>query len=167
MTPGSKSSGITPCCWRGPGMKTLGVTGARCWIRTTSTRTGGCTTSPCSKVSGGTKSSLDTGDWGRPREKLRCPPLLPGSQFSVKSPDGLSCSALLCAVVPARRLDSVTWQEGRNPVKGHAQYFWGDGAALLLVCPGEGLSEAKGRKPRNIRCLMPQNKRFSFNLAGK
>ncbi|KAH0505855.1 Lymphocyte antigen 6 complex locus protein G6f [Microtus ochrogaster] len=63
------------------------------------------------------------------------------------------------------RLDSVTWQEGRNPVKGHAQYFWGDGAALLLVCPGEGLSEAKGRKPRSIRCLMPQNKRFSFSLA--
>lgn len=91
--------------------------------------------------------------------------VLKGSQFSVKSADGPSCSALLCAVVPARRLDSVTWQEGRNPVKGHAQFFWGDGAALLLVCPGEGLSEAKGRKPRNIRCLMPQNKRFSFSLA--
>ncbi|XP_028743867.1 lymphocyte antigen 6 complex locus protein G6f [Peromyscus leucopus] len=91
--------------------------------------------------------------------------VLKGSQFSVKSPDGPSCSALLCSVVPARRLDSVTWLEGRNPVRGHAQYFWGDGAALLLVCPGEGLPETRGRRPRNIRCLMPQNKRFSFSLA--
>ncbi|KAL6076495.1 hypothetical protein STEG23_013350 [Scotinomys teguina] len=91
--------------------------------------------------------------------------VLKGSQFSVKSPDGPSCSALLCSVVPARRLDSVTWLEGRNPVRGHPQYFWGDGAALLLVCPGEGLPETRGRRPRNIRCLMPQNKRFSFSLA--
>ncbi|OBS60131.1 hypothetical protein A6R68_08758, partial [Neotoma lepida] len=91
--------------------------------------------------------------------------VLKGSQFTVKSPDGPSCSALLCSVVPARRLDSVTWLEGRNPVRGHAQYFWGDGAALLLVCPGEGLPETRGRRPRNIRCLMPQNKRFSFSLA--
>ncbi|ERE88829.1 lymphocyte antigen 6 complex locus protein G6f-like protein [Cricetulus griseus] len=91
--------------------------------------------------------------------------VLKGSQFSVKSPDGPSCSALLCSVVPARRLDSVTWLEGRNPVRGHAQYFWGEGAALLLVCPAEGLPETRGRRPRNIRCLMPQNKRFSFSLA--
>lgn len=91
--------------------------------------------------------------------------VLKGSQFSVKSPDGLSCSALLCSVVPARRLDSVTWLEGRNPVRGHAQYFWGEGAALLLVCPTEGVPETRSRRPRNIRCLMPQNKRFSFSVA--
>ncbi|KAL1771553.1 lymphocyte antigen 6 complex locus protein G6f [Sigmodon hispidus] len=91
--------------------------------------------------------------------------VLKGFQFSVKSPDGPSCSALLCSVVPARRLDSVTWQEGRNSVRGHAQYFWGNGAALLLVCPGEGLPETRGRRPRNIRCLMPQNKRLSFSLT--
>lgn len=88
-----------------------------------------------------------------------------GSQFSMKAPDGPSCSALLCSVVPARRLDSVTWLEGRNPVRGHAQYFWGEGAALLVVCPTEGLSETRGRRLRTIRCLMPQNKRFSFSLA--
>lgn len=91
--------------------------------------------------------------------------VLKGSQFSVKSPDGLSCAALLCSVVPARRLDSVTWLEGRNPVRGHAQYFWGEGAALLLVCPTEGLPETRGRRPRTIRCHMPQNRRFSFSLA--
>jgi hypothetical protein len=85
----------------------------------------------------------------------------------VKSPDGPSCAALLCSVVPARRLDSVTWLEGRNTVRGHAQYFWGEGAALLLVCPTEGLPETRARRPRNIRCLLPQNKRFSFSLAGK
>ncbi|XP_052019854.1 lymphocyte antigen 6 complex locus protein G6f isoform X2 [Apodemus sylvaticus] len=91
--------------------------------------------------------------------------VLRGSQFSVTSPDGPSCSALLCSVVPARRLDSVTWLEGRNPVRGHAQHFWGEGAALLLVCPSEGLPETRSRRPRTIRCLMPQNKRFSFSLA--
>eukprot|EP00072_Mus_musculus_P048291 XP_006524649.1 PREDICTED: lymphocyte antigen 6 complex locus protein G6f isoform X1 [Mus musculus] len=91
--------------------------------------------------------------------------VLKGSQFSVKSPDGPSCAALLCSVVPARRLDSVTWLEGRNTVRGHAQYFWGEGAALLLVCPTEGLPETRARRPRNIRCLLPQNKRFSFSLA--
>lgn len=52
-------------------------------------------------------------------------------------------------------------------MRGPAQYFWGEGAALLLVCPTEGVSETRGRRPRNIRCLMPQNKRFSFSLAGK
>ncbi|XP_051008592.1 lymphocyte antigen 6 complex locus protein G6f [Acomys russatus] len=92
--------------------------------------------------------------------------VLKGSQFSVKSPDGPSCSALLCSVVPAKRLDSsVTWLEGRNTVRGHVQYFWGDGAALLLVCPTEGVPETRAHRPRNIRCLMPQNKRFSFSLA--
>ncbi|GAB1300972.1 Ly6g6f protein [Apodemus speciosus] len=65
----------------------------------------------------------------------------------------------------SQRLDSVTWLEGRNPVRGHAQYFWGEGAALLLVCPTEGLPESRGRRPRTIRCLMPQNRRFSFSLA--
>lgn len=70
-------------------------------------------------------------------------------------------------MVPARRLDSVTWLEGRNPVRGHAQYFWGEGAALLLVCPTEGVPETRSRRPRNIRCLMAQNKRFSFSVAGK
>lgn len=121
----------------------------------------------CSKVSWGLKAPLDTVDYGKPHKRLRSPSLPPGSQFSVKSPDGLSCSAFLCSVVPARRLDSVTWLEGRNPVRGHAQYFWGEGAALLLVCPTDGVSETRGRRPRNIRCLMPQNKRFSFSLAGK
>ncbi|XP_055447937.1 lymphocyte antigen 6 complex locus protein G6f isoform X1 [Psammomys obesus] len=91
--------------------------------------------------------------------------VLKGAQFSVTSPDGPSCSALLCSVVPARRLDSVTWLEGRNPVRGHAQYFWGDGAALLLVCPAEGVPETRARRLRSIRCLLPQNKRLSFSLA--
>ncbi|XP_017650690.2 lymphocyte antigen 6 complex locus protein G6f isoform X1 [Nannospalax galili] len=91
--------------------------------------------------------------------------VLKGSQFSAKSTDGSFCSVLLCSVVPARRLDSVTWLEGKNPVKGHPQYFWSDGAALLLVCPSEGLSDPRSRRPRTIRCLMPQNKRFSFSLA--
>lgn len=104
---------------------------------------------------------------GRPCGRLKSPPLLPGSQFSVTSPDSPSCSALLCSVVPARRLDSVTWLEGRNPVRGHAQYFWGDGAALLLLCPTEGVPETRARRLRSIRCLLPQNKRFSFSLAGK
>lgn len=124
-------------------------------------------TSLCSEVSWGLKTH--SGHWrlGKPHKKLRSPSLLPGSQFSVTSPDGPSCSALLCSVVPARRLDSVTWLEGRNPVRGHAQHFWGEGAALLLVCPSEGLPETRSRRPRTIRCLMPQNKRFSFSLAGK
>lgn len=105
--------------------------------------------------------------WKRRHKKRKGPSLPPGSQFSVKSPDGPSCSALLCSVVPARRLDSVTWLEGRNTVRGHVQYFWGDGAALLLVCPTDGVPETRARRPRSIRCLMPQNKRFSFSLAGK
>lgn len=47
------------------------------------------------------------------------------------------------------------------------QSFWSEGAALLLVCPGEGLPEPRGWRPRIIRCLLPQNKGVSFNLAGK
>lgn len=70
-------------------------------------------------------------------------------------------------MIPARRLDSVTWLEGKGPVRGHVQSFWNNGAALLLVCPGEGLPEPKGHRPRIIRCVMPQNKGVSFNLAGK
>ncbi|XP_007194013.2 lymphocyte antigen 6 complex locus protein G6f [Balaenoptera acutorostrata] len=91
--------------------------------------------------------------------------VLRGSQFSARAADGSPCSILLCSVVPARRLDSVTWLEGRGPVRGRVQSFWGDGAAMLLVCPGEGLPEPRGRRPRNIRCLMPQNKGISFSLA--
>uniref|UniRef100_G1PDR2 Lymphocyte antigen 6 family member G6F n=1 Tax=Myotis lucifugus TaxID=59463 RepID=G1PDR2_MYOLU len=91
--------------------------------------------------------------------------VLRGSQFSAKAADGAACSVLLCSVVPARRLDSVTWVEGRGPVRGHVQAFWGDGAALLLVCPGEGLPESRGRRPRLIRCVGPQNKGVSFSLA--
>lgn len=89
-----------------------------------------------------------------------------GSQLSAKAADGAPCSVLLCSVVPARRLDSVTWVEGKGPVRGHVQAFWGEGAALLLVCPGEGLPESRGRRPRLIRCVMPQNKGVSFSLAG-
>ena len=74
---------------------------------------------------------------------------------------------ILCSVVPARSLDSVTWQEGKGPVKGDVQSFWGDGATLLLVCPGEGLPEPRARKPGIIRCLVPQNKGISFSLAGE
>ncbi|XP_005859926.1 PREDICTED: lymphocyte antigen 6 complex locus protein G6f [Myotis brandtii] len=91
--------------------------------------------------------------------------VLRGSQLSAKAADGAPCSVLLCSVVPARRLDSVTWVEGRGPVRGHVQAFWGDGAALLLVCPGEGLPESRGRRPRLIRCVVPQNKGVSFSLA--
>ncbi|EPY85380.1 lymphocyte antigen 6 complex locus protein G6f [Camelus ferus] len=91
--------------------------------------------------------------------------VLRGSQFSARAADGSPCSVLLCSVVPARRLDSVTWLEGKGTVRGHVQSFWGDGAALLLVCPGEGLPEPRRRRPRIIRCLMPQNKGISFNLA--
>ncbi|XP_069880234.1 lymphocyte antigen 6 complex locus protein G6f isoform X1 [Dipodomys merriami] len=91
--------------------------------------------------------------------------VLKGSQFSAKASNGSSCSVLLCSVVPARRLDSVTWQEGKGPVRGHVQYFWGDGAALLLVCPSEGLPGHRGRRPRIIRCLLPQNKAINFSLA--
>ena len=108
-----------------------------------------------------------TGNQGSPDKELRSPSLPPGSQFSARAADGSPCSILLCSVVPARRLDSVTWLEGRGPVRGRVQSFWGDGAAMLLVCPGEGLPEPRGRRPRNIRCLMPQNKGISFSLAGK
>lgn len=70
-------------------------------------------------------------------------------------------------MAPARRLDSVTWLEGKGSVRGHVQSFWGDGAALLLVCPGEGLSEPGEHRPRIIRCLVPHHKGVSFSLAGK
>ncbi|XP_016070796.1 PREDICTED: lymphocyte antigen 6 complex locus protein G6f [Miniopterus natalensis] len=91
--------------------------------------------------------------------------VLKGSQLSARAADGSPCSVLLCSLVPARRLDSVTWMEGRGPVRGHVQSFWGDGAALLMVCPGEGLPESRGSRPRTIRCLIPQNKGISFSLA--
>ncbi|XP_004624365.2 lymphocyte antigen 6 complex locus protein G6f isoform X1 [Octodon degus] len=90
---------------------------------------------------------------------------LQGSQFSARAPDGSSCSVLLCSAVPARRLDSVIWLEGSGPVRGHVRPFWGDGAALLLVCPREGHPEPRARRPRVIRCLMPQDKVISFSLA--
>ncbi|XP_021552652.2 lymphocyte antigen 6 complex locus protein G6f [Neomonachus schauinslandi] len=91
--------------------------------------------------------------------------VLRGSQLSARAADGPPCSVLLCSVAPARRLDSVTWLEGKGPVRGHVQSFWGNGAALLLVCPGEGLSESGEHRPRIIRCLMPHNKGVSFSLA--
>uniref|UniRef100_A0A8D2DFG1 Lymphocyte antigen 6 family member G6F n=1 Tax=Sciurus vulgaris TaxID=55149 RepID=A0A8D2DFG1_SCIVU len=91
--------------------------------------------------------------------------VLKGSQLSAKSTDGSSCSVLLCSVVPAKRLDSVTWLEGKGPVRGHVQSFWSDGAALLLLCPGEGFPEPRGRRPRIIHCLVPQNKGVSFSLT--
>ncbi|KAF6114839.1 lymphocyte antigen 6 family member G6F [Phyllostomus discolor] len=91
--------------------------------------------------------------------------VLRGFQLSARAADGSSCSVLLCSMVPARRLDSVIWLEGKSPVRGHAQSFWGDGAALLLVCPGEGLPEPRGHRPRIIRCIIPQNKGISFSLA--
>ncbi|XP_045353666.1 lymphocyte antigen 6 complex locus protein G6f-like isoform X1 [Leopardus geoffroyi] len=91
--------------------------------------------------------------------------VLRGSQLSARAADGSPCSVLLCSVAPARRLDSVTWLEGRGPVRGHVQSFWGDGAALLLVCPGEQLSESREQRPRIISCLMPHNKGVSFSLA--
>ncbi|XP_037376737.1 lymphocyte antigen 6 complex locus protein G6f [Talpa occidentalis] len=91
--------------------------------------------------------------------------VLRGSQLSARAADGSPCSVLLCSVTPTRRLDSVTWLEGRGPVRGHVQPFWSDGAALLLVCPGEGLPEPRVRRPRVIHCVMPQNKGLSFTLA--
>lgn len=111
----------------------------------------------------------DQGHWGlvSPGKEVRGPSFPTGSQLSARTIDGSSCSVLLCSMVPARRLDSVTWLEGQGPVRGHVQSFSGDGAALLLVCPGEGLSEPRGRRPRIIRCFMPQNKGVSFSLAGK
>ncbi|XP_005389417.1 PREDICTED: lymphocyte antigen 6 complex locus protein G6f isoform X2 [Chinchilla lanigera] len=90
--------------------------------------------------------------------------VLKGSQFSARAPDGSSCSVLLCSAVPARRLDSVAWQEGTGPVRGHTLPFWSDGAALLLVCPGEGHPEPRAHRPRIIRCLTPQDKGISFRL---
>ncbi|XP_006875655.1 PREDICTED: lymphocyte antigen 6 complex locus protein G6f [Chrysochloris asiatica] len=91
--------------------------------------------------------------------------VLRGSQLSARSADGSLCSVLLCSAIPPRSLDSVSWLEGKGPVKGRVQSFWGEGAALLLVCPGEGLPEPRGRRPRIIRCLVPQNKGISFSLA--
>uniref|UniRef100_G1U647 Uncharacterized protein n=1 Tax=Oryctolagus cuniculus TaxID=9986 RepID=G1U647_RABIT len=93
--------------------------------------------------------------------------LLKGSQLSARAADGSSCSLLLCSVFPARRLDFATWLEGKGPVRGRVQSFWSEGAALLLVCPGEGPPEPRGRRPRIIRCLVSQNKGVSFSLAGK
>lgn len=98
--------------------------------------------------------------------------VLRGSQFSARAADGSSCSVLLCPVTPARSLDAVTWQEGKGPVKGDVQSFWGDGATLLLVCPGEGLPEPRAHKTRNHKpgitcCLVPQDKGISFSLAGE
>ncbi|XP_004847031.2 lymphocyte antigen 6 complex locus protein G6f isoform X2 [Heterocephalus glaber] len=87
-----------------------------------------------------------------------------GSQFSARAADGSSCSVLRCSAVPARRLDSVGWREGKGLVRGRAQAFWNEGAALLLVCPGEGHPEPRGRRPRIIRCLMTQDKGISFSL---
>lgn len=121
-------------------------------------------TSLCSKVSVD-KWNRDCWGLGIPKE-LRVP-LSTGSQFSATSADGILCSVLLCSVVPARRLDSVTWLEGRGSVRGHVQPFWSNGAALLLVCPEDELSESRGRRPRTIRCLAPQNKGVSFSLTGK
>uniref|UniRef100_A0A8I5UHA2 Lymphocyte antigen 6 family member G6F n=1 Tax=Pongo abelii TaxID=9601 RepID=A0A8I5UHA2_PONAB len=91
--------------------------------------------------------------------------VLKGSQLSARAADGSPCNVLLCSVVPSRRMDSVTWQEGKGPVRGRVQSFWGNEAALLLVCPGEGLSEPRSRRPRIIRCLMTHNKGVSFSLA--
>ncbi|KAM6185047.1 lymphocyte antigen 6 complex locus protein G6f-like [Rhynchocyon petersi] len=94
--------------------------------------------------------------------------VLKGSQLSAKNANGSPCSLLLCSVIPPRRLDSVTWLEGKGSVRGgrgQIQSFWGDGGALLLVCPGEGLSESRARRPRVIRCLVSQNKGISFSLA--
>ncbi|XP_012589843.1 PREDICTED: lymphocyte antigen 6 complex locus protein G6f [Condylura cristata] len=91
--------------------------------------------------------------------------VLRGSQLPARAADGSPCSVLLCSVTPTRRLDSVTWLEEKGPVKGHGQSFWGDGAALLLVCPGEGLPEPRVHRPRVIQCVLPQNKGISFTLA--
>ncbi|XP_075409946.1 lymphocyte antigen 6 complex locus protein G6f [Tenrec ecaudatus] len=92
--------------------------------------------------------------------------VLRGSQLSARAADGASCSVLLCSVIPPRRLDSVTWLEGKGPVRGQVKSFWGEGSALLLVCPGEGLPEPRSsRRPRIIRCIGSQNKGVSFSLA--
>ncbi|XP_040844540.1 lymphocyte antigen 6 complex locus protein G6f [Ochotona curzoniae] len=90
--------------------------------------------------------------------------LLQGSQLSARTANGSSCTVLLCSMLPAKRLDFVTWLEGKGPVRGRVQSFWSDGAALLLVCPGEGFSESRGRRPRTIRCLISQNNAVNFNL---
>lgn len=144
-----------------------GDTGVPCWVSAINTRTGGCMMCPCSEVSG---SMQTRGHWGRgkPKQETEGSLSLPtGSQLSARATDGSPCSVLLCSVVPTRRLDSVTWMEGKGPVRGHVQSFWGNGAALLLVCPGDGPPEHRGRRPRIIHCLIPQNKGVSFSLAGK
>lgn len=112
------------------------------------------------------------GSQGSPDKELSSPSLPPRSQFSARAADGPSCSVLLCPVTPARSLDAVTWQEGKGPVKGDVQSFWGDGATLFLVCPGEGLPEPRAHKTRNHKpgitcCLVPQDKGISFSLAGE
>lgn len=91
--------------------------------------------------------------------------VLKGSQLSARTADGSTCSVLLCSVVPAKPLNSVTWLEGKGLVRGHPQFFWNNDAALLLACSGDGLPEPKGRKPRIIRCLVSENKGVSFSLA--
>ncbi|KAM5262655.1 lymphocyte antigen 6 complex locus protein G6f-like [Ctenodactylus gundi] len=91
--------------------------------------------------------------------------VLKGSQFSARATDGAPCFVLLCSVVPARQLDSVTWLEGKDPVRGHVQSFSSNGAALLLACAGEGQPEPRARRLRVIRCVMPQSKGVSFSLA--
>lgn len=48
------------------------------------------------------------GSQGSPDKELSSPSLPPGFQFSARAADGSSCSVLLCSVVPARSLDSVT-----------------------------------------------------------
>ncbi|XP_074254344.1 lymphocyte antigen 6 complex locus protein G6f isoform X2 [Saimiri boliviensis] len=92
--------------------------------------------------------------------------VLKGSQLSAKAADGSPCNVLVCSVVPTRRMDSVTWMEGKGPVRGRVQSFWGNEAALLLVCPGEGLPESRSRRSRIIRCLVTHNKGVSFSLGG-
>ncbi|XP_006896242.1 PREDICTED: lymphocyte antigen 6 complex locus protein G6f [Elephantulus edwardii] len=91
--------------------------------------------------------------------------VLSGSQLSATDAHGSPCSVLLCSVIPPRHLDSVTWLEGKGQVKGRVQSFWGERGALLLVCPGEGLPESRGRRPRIIRCFVSQNKGISFSLT--
>uniref|UniRef100_A0A2R8MR31 Lymphocyte antigen 6 family member G6F n=1 Tax=Callithrix jacchus TaxID=9483 RepID=A0A2R8MR31_CALJA len=92
--------------------------------------------------------------------------VLKGSQLSAKAADGSPCNVLVCSVVPTRRMDSVTWMEGKGPVRGRVQSFWGNEGALLLVCPGEGLPESRSRRSRIIRCLVTHNKGVSFSLGG-
>ncbi|XP_017377856.1 lymphocyte antigen 6 complex locus protein G6f [Cebus imitator] len=92
--------------------------------------------------------------------------VLKGSQLSAKAADGSPCNVLVCSVVPTRRMDSVTWMEGKGPVRGRVQSFWGNEAALLLVCPGEGLPESRSRRSRIIRCLVTHNKGVNFSLGG-